>query len=91
MKNINDVARELGTSVQEECTCEEVRDHLFELLDREMTEEQEGRLRAHAENCPTCTEAAEAEKHMREVIRRSCAESAPDSLRAKVVTDLTRH
>lgn len=89
MKNIDDVARELGADVPE-CTCEEVRDHLYELLDREMADEQMGRLKAHADTCPECTEAAQAERHMREIIRRSCAEPAPDSLRTKVVTDLTR-
>lgn len=88
MKNINDVARELGADLPE-CTCAEVRDHLFELLDREMADHEIGRLRSHADTCPDCTEAAEAEQHMREIIRRSCAEPAPDSLRAKVVTDLT--
>ena len=89
MKNIDDVARELGADLHE-CTCEEVRDHLFELLDKEMADEEMGRLRAHADTCPDCTEAAQAEHHMREIIRRSCSESAPDSLRTKVVTDLTR-
>ncbi|MGO1400891.1 MAG: mycothiol system anti-sigma-R factor [Flaviflexus sp.] len=88
MKNVDDVARELGADIPE-CTCEEVRDHLFELLDKEMEEDEMGRLKAHAESCPDCTEATEAEKHMREVIRRSCTESAPESLRAKV-TGLTR-
>lgn len=87
-KNIDDVARELGVDLPE-CTCEEVRDHLFELLDREMTTEQMERLRQHAENCSDCTEAAQAERHMREIIRRSCSESAPESLRSKVVSDLS--
>ena len=90
MTNIDDVARELGAEIPE-CTCAEVRDHLFELLDRELADEDMGRLRAHAETCPDCTEATEAETHMREIIRRSCSEPAPDSLRAKVVTDLARH
>lgn len=90
MKNIDDVARELGADIPP-CTCEEVRDHLFELLDREMEDEEMGRLRAHAESCPECTEAAEAEKHMREIIRRSCSQPAPESLRVRVVTHLTRH
>ena len=88
MKNIDDVARELGAEIPE-CTCEEVRDHLFELLDKEMADEEMGRLKSHADSCPDCTEAADAEKHKREIIRRSCSEAAPASLRTKVVTDLT--
>ncbi|AZN29926.1 mycothiol system anti-sigma-R factor [Flaviflexus salsibiostraticola] len=88
MTNIDDVARELGAEILP-CTCAEVRDHLFELLDREMEDAEMGRLRAHADSCPDCTEAAEAERHMRQIIRRSCQEPAPASLRVRVVTHLT--
>ncbi|WP_182354441.1 mycothiol system anti-sigma-R factor [Flaviflexus huanghaiensis] len=90
MKSIDDVARELGAEIAP-CTCAEVRNHLFELLDREMEDAEMGRLRAHAESCPECTEATQAEQHMRQIIRRSCHEPAPDSLRVRVVTHLTRH
>ena len=71
------------------CSCEELLDHLFEFLDSELDEDQYARFRAHAAECPTCTEAADAEEHIRALVRRSCAEVAPSSLRVRVQSQLT--
>lgn len=68
--------------------CEDVVSHLFELIDDELGEDLAASLRAHARACPTCSAAADAERHIRAIIRRSCAESAPASLREKVVSQL---
>ncbi|MDN6486995.1 MAG: mycothiol system anti-sigma-R factor [Ancrocorticia populi] len=72
-----------------ECTCSEVADHLFELLDAQMPKEQEARLRSHAETCPHCNELAEAEVHVRTIVKRSCCESAPSTLREKISRQIT--
>ncbi|MGO1590406.1 MAG: mycothiol system anti-sigma-R factor [Ancrocorticia sp.] len=77
---------EAGTG---ECTCSEVSDHLFELLDEQMPKEQEARLRSHAETCPHCNELAEAEVHVREIVKRSCCESAPSTLREKISSQIS--
>ncbi|MFD1716791.1 mycothiol system anti-sigma-R factor [Georgenia deserti] len=71
------------------CSCEELMDHLFEFLDAELDESEEARLRRHAAECPHCTEAADAEVHIRELVKRSCAEVAPSSLRMRVRSQLT--
>ena len=69
--------------------CEEVADHLFELLDAQMPLEAAARLRRHCETCPHCSELAEAEIHVREIVKRSCcAESAPVSLRMRVTNQI---
>ena len=68
-----------------EGSCEEVADHLFELLDAQMPLEAAARLRRHCETCPHCSELTEAEIHVPEIVKRSCcAESAPVSLRMRV-------
>lgn len=87
MSDINEVARQLGAHI--DGTCEEVRAHLFELLDQEMTAEQLKRLGAHVAQCDQCSRAAQAEEHMRDIIRRSCCEEAPSYLRMRV-TRITR-
>lgn len=85
--DINEVARQLGASI--DGTCEEVREHLFELLDQEMTRAQLARLSRHVAQCDQCSAAAQAEEHMRDIIRRSCCEEAPSYLRMRV-TRITR-
>ena len=69
--------------------CEEVADHLFELLDAQMPVEAAARLRRHCETCPHCSELAEAEIHVREIVKRSCCtELAPVSLRMRVTNQI---
>ena len=83
-----------GCSCEENCTCgadcscEEVSDHLFEFLDAQMPEEQAARLRRHIETCPNCTQMTEAEAHVRDIVRRSCCESAPATLRVRITSQL---
>lgn len=68
-----------------DCGCDEVLDHLFMLLDQEISGEQEHRLLRHGANCPNCSERIAAEIRVRKAIRRSCCgESAPASLRVRI-------
>lgn len=73
----------------EGCRCEEALEHLWEYLDAEMTAVQLDRLRAHIEECTTCLEEVSRERELRIVLKRSCAEVAPDALRMRVRTQLT--
>lgn len=72
-----------------ECGCDEAIDRLFEYLDAELPEPDCLRLAAHLAVCDGCLDAASAEKHVRDLLRRSCAESAPETLRVRVVSQLT--
>lgn len=91
MSNMDEVARQLGADMSNlsECTCAELRQHLHELLDQELSSGDLVRLKAHAENCETCSEAAQAEAHLRRIIKRSCCQEAPPTLREKVVTRIS--
>lgn len=71
------------------CRCEEALDKLEEFLDSEIGELDANRLRAHLDECASCYGEAELEQRLRALLRRSCCETAPETLRTKVRTELT--
>jgi len=72
----------------EGCRCEEMLEHLFEYVDSEMNEGDRARLRRHVEECSTCREATDVETRVRLLLRRSCQEVAPSTLRLRVITQI---
>ncbi|RTE49008.1 mycothiol system anti-sigma-R factor [Actinobaculum sp. 352] len=93
MLNGDEFATRVETSVRADsgtggCSCSEVADHIFELLDSQMPAEQAERLQRHADSCPHCSALAEAEAHVREIVRRSCSESAPATLRMRITSQI---
>lgn len=62
-------------------SCEELIEHLFRFLDHEVDSSLHDALTRHVEECGHCRELAEAELHVRELLRRSCCQGAPDELR----------
>ena len=85
---VSHVEEKLRDLSDQGCSCEEVYDHLFELLDSQMPLEQAARMRSHMETCPTCHRLVEAETHVREIVRRSCCDSAPSTLRVKITQQI---
>ncbi|HLT85419.1 MAG TPA: mycothiol system anti-sigma-R factor [Phototrophicaceae bacterium] len=71
------------------CRCEELLEHLFEYVDSEMNEQDRLRLHRHLTECPTCQEATDAETRIRLLLRRSCQEVAPTTLRMRVITQIS--
>ena len=72
-----------------ESECEHALVHLDEYLDSEMTAEDEQRMRAHLAHCSPCLAELSAEEIVKKLVRRSCAEQAPDTLRVRIRTQLT--
>lgn len=68
--------------------CREVLEALESLLDNVMPETDADLIRAHIETCDPCTEAADAEVHVRELVRRACQEKAPEQLRIRIVSQV---
>jgi mycothiol system anti-sigma-R factor len=64
--------------------CNETLREIYEYLDGELTNDEKAKLRHHLEECQPCFEAFDFEAELREVIRKRCTESVPDSLRDKV-------
>ena len=54
----------------------------------ELEDGEHERLARHVSACPDCFHATEAEEHIRALIRRSCEEHAPASLRVRVMTQI---
>lgn len=72
----------------DDCGCSDLLGRLFQLLDAELEDPERERLRRHVEMCPDCQHATEAEAHIRALIRRSCVENAPASLRVRVISQI---
>lgn len=72
-----------------ECNCSDLLSRLFALLDAEIEEPEALILRAHIAICDECNRHAEAEEHVRAILRRSCVERAPEELRLRVHAQLT--
>jgi anti-sigma factor (TIGR02949 family) len=71
------------------CSCEELADLVYEFLDSELADDNRERLRQHVATCESCRGEVDAAEHVRAILRRSCAEQAPDGLRARIVSQLS--
>lgn len=71
------------------CSCSEARAHLETFLDHECDGDLSERLAAHVATCSHCGKIADAEVHLREILRSRCAEQAPAELRARVLGRLS--
>lgn len=69
--------------------CEEALAHLDEYIDCEMSEVDTVRLEVHINSCETCQGEIGLEQKLRDLIRRSCIEQAPASLRERVLQQIT--
>ena len=74
----------MGAPMDEGCSCSEARAHLEAFLDRECTADLTERLAQHVATCLHCSRIADAETHLREILRSRCAEQAPAALRERV-------
>lgn len=70
----------------DECDCEKLRRLLYVFIDNELDEDAAHSLRVHAELCPDCADAVDAQRHLQALLRRCCRQSAPADLRARVIT-----
>jgi anti-sigma factor (TIGR02949 family) len=72
-----------------ESECEHALNHLYEYLDSEMTPDDEVRMRAHVAHCSPCLAELSIEELVKQLVRRSCHEVAPASLRVRIHEQLT--
>ena len=79
----------MGAPMDEGCSCSEARAHLQAFLDHECDGDLRSRLEAHVASCEHCSRIADAETHLREILRSRCAEQAPPGLRARVLGRLS--
>jgi len=57
---------------------------LWTYLDHELTERDEGELREHLAECPPCLAEYSIDVVLKQLVRRSCHEEAPTTLRLRI-------
>ncbi len=63
-------------------SCELAMQELNAYVDRELSEQEIQRVRAHLDECPPCRFCFELQAELKRVVRKACAqEDAPDRLR----------
>lgn len=70
--------------------CSSTLKHLYEFLDRELSPEQLRTIQAHLNACPECADVKDFELMVREKMRSSCAQQAPEQLKARLMQDVQK-
>lgn len=70
--------------------CSSTLKHLYEFLDRELSPEQVHTIQAHLNACPECEDVKDFELMVREKMRSSCAQQAPEQLKARLLLDVQK-
>ena len=68
--------------------CIEIQTRLEQYVDRELSSDEAAEVQAHLDACPPCLRIYQFEGSMRRLVRRACSESAPESLRARILGGL---
>ena len=68
----------------DEVDCTEALARLFEFLDHEIDDVAGDRIRRHLADCEPCLAEYDVENHLKSLVKRSCADSAPSSLHLRI-------
>ncbi|WP_430646032.1 mycothiol system anti-sigma-R factor [Agromyces sp. GXS1127] len=69
-----------------DCGCDKAKAELEEYLHNELRSEDAADIREHVANCADCRNELRVGVAITEVVQRACRESAPEELRAVVLT-----
>ncbi|MCW1249379.1 mycothiol system anti-sigma-R factor [Acaricomes phytoseiuli] len=67
-----------------DCQDERVQ-RIYEYIDGALSPEDVAQIKAHLDNCPDCAGEYDLECLIRAVIKRSCAEVAPEKLKSSIL------
>lgn len=87
----DDAATRAGRWLKENCVngdCEETderMERIYEYLDGALSRTDLHEVRAHLHECPECASAHDLECIIRSVVRRSCVERAPETLKVTIM------
>lgn len=73
----------------DEADCDDLLDHLYELVDGELPDDAARIMTAHLRHCSHCREAVHSEVEVRRLLRRCWQVSAPRTLRLRIVERTT--
>lgn len=69
--------------------CGHVKQQLNQFLDKELEESDADDIRRHLQACEPCMDDFEVALAIRHLLRRCCNQPAPETLRRRVVTQIT--
>ncbi|KAA9395626.1 mycothiol system anti-sigma-R factor [Kocuria coralli] len=82
-----DIGAAPATTDQAPCGCDgEQVERIYAYLDDALTVEDIKQIADHLESCADCTHESELEQVIRGVVKRSCSETAPETLRSAIMT-----
>jgi mycothiol system anti-sigma-R factor len=65
--------------------CSDVIEHLYEYLDGELSPVEKAKFKEHLDECVPCLRKYGLEDVVKNLVKRSCSERAPEELREKVL------
>jgi anti-sigma factor (TIGR02949 family) len=66
--------------------CDDTRmQRIYEYLDGALTREDITEIKNHLDDCPECTEQYDLECVIRNMVKRSCTEAAPENLKNAIL------
>lgn len=68
--------------------CSEYLERIVYFLDNELDEADCSEVRVHLETCHPCLEKYDLQRAVKALVARSCAESAPEELRRRVMVSI---
>src|SRR3974377_1130343 len=68
--------------------CQDALHTLYDFLDGELTTERRAAIQRHLDDCAPCLHAFDFEMELKVVVKRSCQDQVPDSLRTKIADAL---
>lgn len=72
-----------------ETDCREVLDRVYEYLDSELTPHDLGKIQQHLDECGPCLQKFDLENALKALVRRSCQDHAPATLRTRIMLRIT--
>ena len=71
--------------------CEDARiERLYEYLDGALSHKDIVEIQEHLDGCPECSEEHDLECVIRSVVKRSCTEAAPETLKASILDRISQ-
>ncbi|HEY4616385.1 MAG TPA: mycothiol system anti-sigma-R factor [Citricoccus sp.] len=81
----------MSTDCEKIGDCEDARiQRLYEYLDGALTHQDLEEVRSHLEECTECAREYDLECIIRSVVRRSCSEKAPETLKAGIIRRISQ-
>lgn len=68
--------------------CASVLEHVYEYIDHEMDDDDCATVKQHLDDCSPCLAEYGLEQAVKSLVHRCCSETAPEELRAKVLSKI---